>query len=135
MLGVLYYENKQSKNAQAVAHAKQKRSEDVAYRTECNLRRRFHKALKAQGARKCVRSLAFVGCSPVELREHLASQFTDGMSWDNYGAWHIDHIRPCASFDLTDLEQQKACFHYTNLQPMWAAENLAKSDRWESAAV
>ena len=57
------------------------------------------------------------------------------MSWDNYGihGWHIDHIRPCASFDLTDPEQQRQCFHYPNLQPLWAFDNLSKNDGWEAA--
>jgi HNH endonuclease. len=55
------------------------------------------------------------------------------MSWDNYGrdGWHIDHIRPCASFDLTDPEQQRQCFHYTNLQPLWAADNIRKGAKWQ----
>ena len=66
-----------------------------------------------------------------ELKAYLELQFTDGMTWENRGNWHIDHIRPCASFDLTDPEQQKQCFHYTNLQPLWAADNLAKSDSWD----
>jgi hypothetical protein len=53
------------------------------------------------------------------------------MSWGNYGlhGWHVDHIIPCASFDLTDPEQQRQCFHYTNLQPLWAEDNLRKSDK------
>ena len=57
----------------------------------------------------------------------------DFVSWGNSSleGWHIDHIRPCASFDLTDPEQQKQCFHYTNLQPLWAEDNLRKSDKWE----
>ncbi|MBW2472885.1 MAG: hypothetical protein JRE18_12495 [Deltaproteobacteria bacterium] len=66
-----------------------------------------------------------------ELAQHLESQFTDGMSWDNYGQWHIDHIRPCVSFDLTDPEQQKECFNYTNLQPLWAKDNLSKGGKWD----
>ena len=59
---------------------------------------------------------------------HLEAQFKPGMTWDNYGlkGWHVDHIRPCASFDLRDPEQQRRCFHYTNLQPLWAEENLKK---------
>ena len=52
------------------------------------------------------------------------------MSWDNHGEWHIDHRKPCASFDITDSDEQKKCFHYTNLQPMWADENIAKSDNF-----
>jgi hypothetical protein len=56
----------------------------------------------------------------------MESLFLEGMSWDNYGKWHIDHIRPCSSFDLSDTEQQKICFNYKNLQPLWAEDNLRK---------
>jgi hypothetical protein len=68
-----------------------------------------------------------------KLFAHLEAQFRDGMSWDNYGryGWHIDHIIPCSSFDLTDTDQQRKCFHYTNLQPLWAHENLSKGPRFE----
>jgi len=64
-----------------------------------------------------------------ELRLHLERQFKDGISWDNYGEWHIDHIRPCAKFDLSKPEEQRACFHYTNLQPLWEKENVSKGAR------
>jgi hypothetical protein len=59
------------------------------------------------------------------------------MTWENHGryGWHIDHIRPCASFDLADPEQQRKCFHYTNLQPLWASENMRKGDKWEPVAA
>lgn len=83
------------------------------------------------GGSKSVKTEALLGCSIICARQHLEAQFLPGMSWDNHGEWHIDHIRPCASFDLTDLEQQKECFHYTNLQPLWAADNLRKSDTWQ----
>ena len=53
------------------------------------------------------------------------------MSWENMGEWHLDHIRPCASFDLTDPDQQRQCFHYSNLQPLWASDNLSKRHSWE----
>ena len=63
-----------------------------------------------------------------ELKIYLESLFQEGMTWDNYNfyGWHIDHIIPIASFDLSDPEQQKKCFHYTNLQPLWASDNLQK---------
>ena len=66
------------------------------------------------------------GCSLEKLKQHLESQFTEGMTWDNKGDWHVDHIKPCASFDLTNPEEQKKCFHYTNLQPLWALDNMKK---------
>ena len=67
----------------------------------------------------------------LDLKLHLENQFVDGMNWNNYGknGWHIDHIKPCASFDLTDPKQQKICFHYTNLQPLWAIDNLIKHSK------
>ena len=74
-----------------------------------------------------------LGCSIKDLIIHIEKQFKEGMTWDNhsYNGWHIDHIIPCASFDLSDPEQQKKCFHYTNLQPLWKQDNLSKSDKYE----
>ncbi len=71
-------------------------------------------------------SFALVGCTPEELRDHIAKHFAAGMSFENYGEWHVDHVRPCASFDLSDLEQVKACFNWRNLRPLWAADNIRK---------
>jgi hypothetical protein len=72
-----------------------------------------------------------VGCSPAELKAHLESQFKEGMTWETHGrrGWHIDHILPCASFDLNNPEEQRICFHYKNLQPLWWYENISKSDK------
>jgi hypothetical protein len=81
------------------------------------------------GLSKSNKTLALVGCDSVLLKLHLERQFKKGMTWDNRNLWHIDHIVPCASFDLTDPDQQKQCFHYTNLQPLWAKENLSKGAR------
>ena len=76
---------------------------------------------------------ALLGCTHDQLVQHLESQFLPGMSWNNYGDWHVDHIRPCASFDLLDPEQQARCFHYTNLQPLWAKDNISKGAKYEPA--
>ncbi len=72
-----------------------------------------------------------LGCSAPHLRAHIERQFLKGMSWDNRAEWHVDHIRPLASFDLTDPEQVKAATHFTNLRPMWAADNLRKGASME----
>ena len=82
-------------------------------------------------AQKSDRTIKLLGCSFSELVSYLERQFKEGMSWDNYGrqGWHMDHIVPCAAFDLTDPDQQKKCFHYTNLQPLWAKDNLEKGPR------
>ena len=75
--------------------------------------------------------MKLIGCSVDFLKQHLELQFKGRMGWNNYGfyGWHVDHIKPCASFDLTDTEQQKECFNYTNLQPLWWHENASKSDK------
>lgn len=97
---------------------------DISYKLRSLLRNRIRSAIK-KGS-KSARTLGLLGCSVEEVKRHLESQFKDGMSWENHGEWHIDHIVPCASFDLTDPEQQKQCFHYSNLQPLWATENMEK---------
>ncbi len=99
------------------------------------LRGRVITALKSKGVAKSKKTTDLIGCGIEQLRAHLEAQFTEGMSWDKLGAHgiHIDHIRPCASFDLTDPEQQKICFHYTNLQPLWAKDNLSKGAKYEES--
>jgi len=87
----------------------------------------MNNALKGCYKAKC--TIKLIGCDVKELKSHLEKQFTDGMNWENYGKWHIDHIIPCASFDLTDPQQQKKYFHYSNLQPLWAVDNIRKSDK------
>lgn len=99
---------------------------NLDFRLAQKLRARIRNALK--GASKSTHTFDLLGCSLDELRAHIETLFKTGMTWENYGAggWHLDHIKPCASFDLTDPEQQRICFHYTNLQPLWAGENLRK---------
>ena len=85
--------------------------------------------MKAQNTKKYLKAEELVGCSIHFLKEYLSKQFKPGMNWDNVGKWHVDHIIPVAKFDLKDPEQQKICFHYTNLQPLWATENLKKGKK------
>jgi hypothetical protein len=103
-----------------------RKKENPQYRLECNMRRRCLLALN--GKYKHATTFKLIGCSTEELKEHIESLWTDGMSWENYGVggWHIDHARPVSSFDLTKEEEQKAAFHYSNLQPLWQKDNLLK---------
>ena len=101
---------------------------DPQYKLKLLLGNRMREALRARGFVKTKKTIELVGCSIEHLKEHLTKQFQTGMSWDNYGDCHVDHIKPCTSFDLTDSEQQKNCFHYTNLQPLWGTDNILKSD-------
>ena len=73
--------------------------------------------------------MKLLGCSVEDFKNYFENKFKEGMIWENYGKWHIDHIRPCVSFDLTKVEEQKKCFYYTNLQPLWAKENHIKSGK------
>lgn len=103
------------------------------FRLKKTARSRIYNAIKRLGQvqkpRIRYRTEKMIGCTIEQLRSHLESRFKRGMTWDNHGShWHIDHIIPMAHFDLTDESQLLAASHYTNMQPMWAAENLAKSD-------
>ncbi|MFM7796264.1 MAG: hypothetical protein ACKO7N_05810 [Candidatus Nitrosotenuis sp.] len=120
--------NKDKINANKRYQEKLKRNTDPSYKLITNQRTRITGILKKH---KTDKTLDLLGCSAQFLRKYIEQKFQDGMNWNNYGkyGWHIDHIKPCSSFDLTDTEQQKLCFHYTNLQPLWAEENLRKSNK------
>lgn len=96
------------------------------------LRCRITSAIKAQRARgarpsqKAGSAVGDLGCTPLELIAHLERKFSPGMTWENYGEWHIDHIRPLCDFDLSDRLQFLEACHFTNLQPLWAVENMRK---------
>lgn len=101
---------------------------DVEFKIKNRLRSRLYDALN--GSNKSDKTVALLGCTISFLHDHLEFQFDDKMTWDNYGSyWHIDHIIPCASFNMSDPEHQRKCFHYSNLQPLEASENRKKSDK------
>jgi len=102
---------------------------DLDFQIKSNLRSRISIALKNN--QKNGKTLELLGCTIEQLKQHLTSKFQNKMTWKNYGrrGWHIDHKIPCDSFDLNDPKQQKKCFHYTNLQPLWWKDNLKKSNK------
>lgn len=118
--------HREQRRAHNREYEKAKRAGSLGFRLKANLRSRLNQAVR-RGAGSAVRDL---GCTIAELRAHLESKFQSGMTWENWGRgpgkWHIDHIRPLASFDLTDRAQFLQACHYTNLQPLWAEENLRK---------
>lgn len=124
--------NRQDHNLYLIEYKKAQRVANPLIRLLESLRTRLYKALRAQGTRKDKKTIELLGAPIAVVRQHLAGTFQLGMTWENYGIWHVDHIRPCASFDLSDPAQAKSCFHYTNLQALWAADNLKKGDRYDN---
>lgn len=126
-----YFQKNKHKHAKYV---RDRRLYDSSYRLVLSLRDRVRHAIN--GNNKSAHTLALLGCSVDQLWTHLEKQFTEGMTRDNHGrnGWHIDHIIPCSSFDLRDPEQQRKCFHYSNLQPLWADDNIKKSNKivWQN---
>ena len=124
-----YKRNKDKINATRRKNLHKRRDEDPQYRMKMALHVRLYDAVKRQKGVKSTKTLELLGCTVEQLQSFLEAEFTEGMTWENYGEWHIDHILPCASFNLEDPEEQKKCFHWTNLQPLWAKDNIIKSDR------
>jgi len=103
---------------------REKLNNDINYKLVKNLRTRLNCAMKNN--QKTGSAIKDLGCSIDELKKQFENQFQKGMTWDNYGEWHIDHIKPLSSFNLSNnIEFKKAC-HHTNLQPLWATDNLIK---------
>ena len=107
---------------------KQRKAKDPLYRLHCNMRSIGNRVVKQLSlGKKPACTEKWQGCTAEELKAYLESLFTEGMTWENYGEWHVDHIRPVSSFAPEEWEQIN---HYTNLQPLWAEDNLSKSDSY-----
>jgi hypothetical protein len=119
-----YRENYKSRKHE---QRKERRKTDVIFSLTNNIRCRLAKYLKTLNITKRNKTFDIIGCSPYDLKEHLEKQFVSGMTWENRNEWHIDHIIPLSSAQ-TEEELYKLC-HYTNLQPLWAEENLKKSNK------
>ena len=121
-------EYRKKKLASNAKYCKAQLASNTAFKIKKILRNRVNKALKRhkKKAVKSAKTCNLLGCTIPFFMKHIEKQFKSGMSWENQGQWHVDHIRPCASFDLTQPEQQRICFNYKNLQPLWAADNMKK---------
>jgi hypothetical protein len=115
--------------ADCLAYKNLQYQSNLSFRITERLRHRLRMALRWSRASKLASSIDLLGCSIADFKIYIESKFEIGMSWENYGykGWHIDHIMPCALFDLTNPDHQKQCFHFSNMQPMWATRNFKKS--------
>lgn len=123
-----YQRNYRAKHRQHVNDkARLDRKTNIQFKLRNVLRVRLNDALRKHLLKGS--GVKLLGCSLESFRLYLEARFEPGMTWENHGrkGWHIDHIKPLASFDLTDPEQLKKACHYTNLQPLWEQDNLKKS--------
>ena len=120
--------NTETIRAKARNYLAKRLATDASYRTRVRLRARFQKA-KKKIVGESKRTMQYVGCSVPQVREWLSSQFDQGMSWNNFGEWQIDHVLPVSLFDLAQKDACRVCFHWTNLQPLWKKDNLKKSNK------
>lgn len=134
-----------SRNAEAVCERTKKYREDNiewyrAYKREYHQKNKLQRNISRgvwgclKGKQKESRSLEYIGCSIEKLWEHLESKFEDGMTRENYGEWHVDHIKPLSSYDfnLNTEETLREAWNYTNLQPLWASDNLSKGAKYDA---
>jgi len=123
-------ENRKTINKKYIEYERNRKLTDPEFKLLKTLRSRLGCALKRQNISKNNATVELLGCSVSFLKGYLETKFTEGMTWENHGEWHIDHIKPCSTFNLLNEDEQKLCFHYTNLQPLWAQENLTKGCKY-----
>ena len=113
-----------------------KQPKDSQYKISQALRKSVIGALKRQGVRKTNRTIKLLGTDKNTAIKHIESLWTEGMSWKNHGLgwdkWHIDHIKPCAEFNLKNINEQFECCYYKNLQPLWQKDNFDKGSKYEN---
>jgi hypothetical protein len=122
----LYKKNNRIKLNQA---ERARKANNPTYKIACLLRSRVNEILESKT--KVDSTIGLLGCSVSHFVKYLESKFQSGMSWSNHSlfGWHIDHIIPCTKFDLSDPGQQRKCFHFSNMQPLWAKDNLRKNNK------
>lgn len=108
-------------------YEKKRKANDIVFRISCSTRALIRACIKNNGFKKKSKTANILGCSFEEFKTHLESQFLPGMSWDNQGEWHIDHIMPVSMAKTYD--EVVRLNHYKNLRPLWAADNHRKSDK------
>ena len=111
-------------------YLKKRMANDIYFKLIRYMRVRISFALKRKDAKKEIKTKDLLGINLPEFCKYLEAKFKEGMNWENYGKWHVDHIKPIVKYDIKNPEELKKCFYYTNLQPLWAQENLKKSSKY-----
>lgn len=121
-------DNREHVNEYKRNYERNRRANDPKYRLAARTRTAVYTCLKEANVAKYRSTFELLGYGIEELMEHLEKQFTEGMTWDNYGEWHVDHIIPMSSFEFesTECNGFKECWELTNLQPLWGEDNLIK---------
>jgi hypothetical protein len=124
-------QRKRIKSGAKSEYERHRKQNDFNYKLLYSLYGRINDTILRKDKIKSDHTFNLLGCTIDYFKEYLESQFTEGMSWENYGkgGWHLDHIIPCSYFDFSDPYCQKVCFHFLNLQPLWEKENLKKSNK------
>jgi len=125
-----YLNNKKEAHEKIRIYSLNRRRRDPVFRMKNALRKRLSSSIRRHMGVKTEKTMYLTGCSMEFLKNHMQSMFCEGMSWVNYGKWHIDHIKPLAAFDLSNQDHQRQAFHFSNLQPLWAKDNLKKRDNY-----
>lgn len=121
---------KKRRNEYALENYYKRYKKDINYTLSVSLRNRTYIAIKNN--QKVGSAVKDLGCSVNELKIYLKDKFIEGMTWNNWGKWHIDHIKPLSKFDLSDRKQYLEAVNYSNLQPLWATDNLKKGNRFNA---
>jgi hypothetical protein len=122
-----YTKNSDKEQFRNNQYTQNRKKTDIIFKVSCVSRTRLIEFLKIKNITKKNKTFNYIGCTPQFLKEYLETKFVSGMSWDNHGEWHIDHIIPLSSAKNED-DVYTLC-HYTNLQPLWAEENLRKNNK------
>ena len=114
------------KNPDKIKEKYKRQSKNINRRMRNSMTKRI---IQAMQAKKCYKTVKYIGCDIAYLRKWIEYQFEENMTFDNYGEWHIDHVTPCASYNLDNNDDVFACFNWTNLRPCWAKDNIIKGDK------
>lgn len=126
---VYYQQNKEKIKLRTKKRHYKERKENILYKLTDDIRNRTSKALKRDNFKKTTKFAEYIGCSVQDLKNYIEKQFQPEMTWQNRKAWHIDHIIPLSS--AKTIEKLYELCHYTNLQPLWALDNIKKGNRYQ----